>query len=39
MLVEKSSVVNTGSAAETLGDHVHEEGSVPLTKHNLARLD
>lgn len=39
MLVEKSSVLNTGSAAESLGDHVHEAGSVPLTKKTLGRVD
>lgn len=39
LLVERSETVNTGSAADELGDHVHEQGSVPLTKRTLKRLD
>ena len=39
LLVEQSSALNTGSAADSLGDHVHEEGSVPLTKSTLNRID
>ena len=35
LLVERSSVLNTGSAAEEIGDHVHDAGSVPLTKREL----
>ena len=29
---------DTGSAAESIGDTVHESGSVPLTKKELPRL-
>ena len=38
LLVERSETVNTGSAADEIGDHVHEKGSVPLTKRKLNRL-
>ena len=39
LLIERSSVLNTGSAAALLGDLVHEQGSVPLTKTTLNRID
>ena len=38
LLVERGSTLNTGSAAEALGDAVHERGSVPLTKQELRRV-
>ena len=38
LLVERGSTLNTGSAADALGDAVHELGSVPLTKHELKRV-
>lgn len=39
VLVEQSSVLNTGSAATSIGDHVHEDGSVPLTKRELKQVE
>lgn len=38
LLVERGSTLNTGSAAEALGDMVHERGSQPLTKEQLKRV-
>ena len=38
LLVERGTTLNTGSAAESIGDTVHESGSVPLTKKELPRL-
>ena len=38
LLVERNSVLNTGSAAEELGEFKHEHGSQPLTKKNLKRV-
>ena len=39
LLVERSETLNTGSAAEAIGDVVHERGTKPLTKEKLERLD
>lgn len=38
LLVERSETINTGSAAETIGDSVHEHGVSPLTKTELKRI-
>jgi len=38
LLVERGCTLNTGSAAEGLGDAVHERGSQPLTKGQLKRI-
>ena len=38
LLVERGTTLNTGSAAESIGDTVHESGSVPLTKKELPRF-
>ena len=38
LLVERGETLNTGSAADDLGAHVHEKGTVPLTKTTLKRL-
>ena len=38
LLVERGSTLNTGSAADEIGDAVHASGSVPLTKKELPRL-
>ena len=39
LLVERSSTLNTGSAATEIGDTVHERGSQTLTKTTLNRID
>ena len=39
LLVERRETLNTGSAAEALGDTTHEHGTVPLTKRQLGTLD
>ena len=39
LLVEQNTTLNTGSAAEDIGDMVHEKGSQSLTKTTLKRLD
>ena len=39
LLVERGETLNTGSAADDLGDAHHEHGTVPLTKTTLNRLD
>ena len=38
LLVERGETLNTGSAADALGDTKHEHGNVPLTKRTLKRL-
>lgn len=38
LLVERGSTLNTGSAADGLGEAVHENGSQPLTKRELKRI-
>jgi mannose-6-phosphate isomerase-like protein (cupin superfamily) len=38
LLVERGETLNTGSAAGELGQHVHEQGTKPLTKRTLPRL-
>ena len=38
LLVERGETLNTGSAAEEIGDFAHQHGSKPLTKRDLERV-
>ena len=38
LLIERNTVLNTGSAAEDLGDTVHEKGTQSLTKRQLKHI-
>ena len=38
LLVERGTTLNTGTAADELGETAHEHGSQPLTKRDLKRI-